>query len=290
MSKYEKIYEELCQNAKQRNILKETGFEVHHIKPRCLGGNDHKDNLVKLTLREHFIAHKLLVKIYPNNEDLKFAVRIIFNIQGKGLNRTAREYEKYRLEAMANFKDQVIVKDENGKTRKVSKMDPDWISGKLICNAKGTVLCKHITNHSRTKRISKDDTEYNKTWIPFSKGVSKTKEHKEKLSKTRLDNGLSKGENNPMFGQGHKVTGEKNGRFGKPTSDSAKQKQSNAKRKFIEENGVACFGLGKIYMTEPNNGKLKRVDIKDVIKLEKQGYTISISGKQKLIKQGLYHE
>ena len=36
MSKYEKFYDKLCQNAKQRYQLKETGFEFHHIKPRCL--------------------------------------------------------------------------------------------------------------------------------------------------------------------------------------------------------------------------------------------------------------
>lgn len=42
-----------------------TGYtETHHILPRCLGGDNSKDNLVKLTAREHFIAHLLLTKCY----------------------------------------------------------------------------------------------------------------------------------------------------------------------------------------------------------------------------------
>jgi len=41
--------------------------ERHHIIPRCMGGSDEVDNLVDLTPEEHFVAHQLLVKIYPEN-------------------------------------------------------------------------------------------------------------------------------------------------------------------------------------------------------------------------------
>ena len=37
--------------------------ETHHVIPKCLGGSNDKENLVNLTAREHFIAHKLLYKI-----------------------------------------------------------------------------------------------------------------------------------------------------------------------------------------------------------------------------------
>lgn len=43
--------------------------EIHHIIPRCVGGDDSKDNLVKLSAREHFICHILLTKIYKNTKD-----------------------------------------------------------------------------------------------------------------------------------------------------------------------------------------------------------------------------
>ena len=37
--------------------------EYHHIVPKCLGGSNKKDNTVYLTDREHYICHRLLVKI-----------------------------------------------------------------------------------------------------------------------------------------------------------------------------------------------------------------------------------
>ena len=38
--------------------------ERHHIVPRCMGGSDDKENLVKFSAREHLIAHLLLAKIH----------------------------------------------------------------------------------------------------------------------------------------------------------------------------------------------------------------------------------
>jgi hypothetical protein len=59
---YLKVYNSLIQKRKE-NII--TGYsENHHILPKCLGGNNNKDNLVKLTAREHFVAHLLIHKIY----------------------------------------------------------------------------------------------------------------------------------------------------------------------------------------------------------------------------------
>lgn len=56
---YKKIYDNLIENAKRRKSVK--GYsEIHHIIPRSEGGSDETDNLVELTGREHFIAHKLL--------------------------------------------------------------------------------------------------------------------------------------------------------------------------------------------------------------------------------------
>jgi hypothetical protein len=47
--------------------------EKHHIIPKCLGGSDEQSNLVNLTPEEHYIAHQLLVKIYPNSDSLVYA-------------------------------------------------------------------------------------------------------------------------------------------------------------------------------------------------------------------------
>ena len=68
---YIRHYDILVTRAKNRIL--ETHTETHHIIPKCLGGTDNKDNLVELTPEEHFVAHQLLVKIYPNTTGLAFA-------------------------------------------------------------------------------------------------------------------------------------------------------------------------------------------------------------------------
>jgi hypothetical protein len=68
---YSKIYESIVERAKNR-ILTEYS-EKHHILPKCLGGTDESDNLVRLTFREHFLCHQLLCKIYPENKKLLYA-------------------------------------------------------------------------------------------------------------------------------------------------------------------------------------------------------------------------
>lgn len=65
---YQSIYDQLISNAQSREIVSGVTYEKHHIIPKSLGGLDNKDNLVKLTLREHFIAHRLLVKIHTNHK------------------------------------------------------------------------------------------------------------------------------------------------------------------------------------------------------------------------------
>lgn len=68
---YKKIYDELINRAKNRVL--EGYKERHHIIPKCIGGTDEEYNLIDLTPEEHYVAHQLLVKIYPNEQSLVFA-------------------------------------------------------------------------------------------------------------------------------------------------------------------------------------------------------------------------
>lgn len=63
---YQRIYDNLIFNAKQREVSGYT--EMHHIVPRCMGGDNSDDNLIRLTSREHFIAHELLFKIHRTSK------------------------------------------------------------------------------------------------------------------------------------------------------------------------------------------------------------------------------
>lgn len=68
---YSAIYDSLIKRAQSRAL---TSYkERHHIIPKCMGGSDDYDNLVDLTPEEHYLAHQLLVKIYPGHSGLSFA-------------------------------------------------------------------------------------------------------------------------------------------------------------------------------------------------------------------------
>lgn len=64
-------YTKLIERAKNRIL---DGYsEKHHIVPKCMAGTNDKNNLVYLTPEEHYIAHQLLIKIYPDNKELIYA-------------------------------------------------------------------------------------------------------------------------------------------------------------------------------------------------------------------------
>ncbi|AUG88274.1 homing endonuclease [Salmonella phage Mutine] len=78
---YQFIYDSLILKAKLRVL---DGYsETHHVIPKCMGGSDERHNLVELTPEEHFVAHQLLVKIFPHNHKLAFAANAMCLNNGK---------------------------------------------------------------------------------------------------------------------------------------------------------------------------------------------------------------
>jgi len=68
-NKYTRWYCNIINTAKLRET---TGYtETHHIQPRSLGGNNSKENLVRLTAREHFVCHLLLTKMVTGKSKAK---------------------------------------------------------------------------------------------------------------------------------------------------------------------------------------------------------------------------
>lgn len=83
--------------------------ERHHVTPRCLGGQDTKDNLIDLYAREHFIAHKLLHEENQDNEKLTYAYWMMAQCNTKDPNKfqcTPEEYEEARLAFVAILSEQ----------------------------------------------------------------------------------------------------------------------------------------------------------------------------------------
>lgn len=81
-------------------------YEQHHIVPKCLGGTNDKNNLVLLTGKEHFIAHLLLHRQYPNNCKLKIALVAMCNLKNKHIDGrftvSSRTYE-YARQLLSNI-------------------------------------------------------------------------------------------------------------------------------------------------------------------------------------------
>lgn len=101
---YTKIYNNIIEKAKLRQIVNPlTSYkETHHIVPKSVGGKDDKSNLVELTLKEHFLCHKLLIQIYKNNKSLIYALWMMANTRNSGKNYnkyniSAKEYEQLRI-------------------------------------------------------------------------------------------------------------------------------------------------------------------------------------------------
>lgn len=83
---YQRHYDALIARARNRSSSEYT--ESHHVIPSCMGGNNQKDNLVALTAEEHYVAHQLLIKIYPQMKGLVFAALLMSggNFQHAGRN------------------------------------------------------------------------------------------------------------------------------------------------------------------------------------------------------------
>ena len=117
---YQKIYNDLILKAKLENRIKLKRndpnfiyYEKHHIIPRCLNGLNSVDNLILLTAREHFIAHKLLVEIYTQNRSLKSALWLMCVISKnhkRNYKISSKEYGRIREESI-----KVLIENANTK-------------------------------------------------------------------------------------------------------------------------------------------------------------------------------
>lgn len=97
---YHNIHQQIITRAQQREAPLEH-LEVHHIIPRSLGGKDVRTNLVSLTLREHFLIHKILIRLTNGIARRKMVNAfcfMAFTKNNRNLQRpvSARDYEYAR--------------------------------------------------------------------------------------------------------------------------------------------------------------------------------------------------
>lgn len=137
---YKKHYDALIERGKHRSI---SGYkESHHIIPRCMGGDDTKENLVYLTPEEHYLAHQLLMKMYPNNYSLvKAAVMMIPNRPSNKLygwiKRKFSEAQSLASSGKSNtqYDTQWIYNDKlklSKKKYKTDVLEEGWVLGRKL--------------------------------------------------------------------------------------------------------------------------------------------------------------
>lgn len=163
-NKYTRIYFNIINNAKDRTNV---GYiERHHIIPKSLGGNNLTDNIVELTAREHFICHKILVKIVKDEDKHKMSYaswQLGRSLKMKGIIITNRSYESLKKQLSETYK---------GKKR--APFSDEWI------------------DNMRLRAIGDKNNMY---------GKNHSDETKKLISKNRKNK--TAGKNNPFYGKTH---------------------------------------------------------------------------------------
>ena len=116
--KWLRHYKKLCESRKQNGLNKRQLVfytEKHHITPKCLGGTDDKSNLVLLTPEEHYVAHQLLVKIFPNHAGIIYAAKAMSYL--KNVQRCNNKLYGWLRRYIANQPGPMTGKTQSEKTK-----------------------------------------------------------------------------------------------------------------------------------------------------------------------------
>ena len=97
-NKYTRWYYQLIENANKRDYTKIGMFDKHHIIPKSFGGSNDEKNLVKLTPREHYLAHLLLIKMTKGlyKQKMAFALFRFSPKNTKNRFENSHKYEYFR--------------------------------------------------------------------------------------------------------------------------------------------------------------------------------------------------
>lgn len=189
---YEKIYNALVDKARKENTDNVGYFEKHHIIPKSLGGTNDASNLVKLTARQHYIAHLLLYKIYKQK-------------CVNGVDKTPYYKMLGALSAMVQFP---AAYDDNGAILRLFKFGSvvydNWkqeLSKVLSERSKNRM--KNLSNEERLELSEKLSRSLKKKWetckFPWT-GRKHSEETKQKMRDMHMRLHPQEGERNSQFG------------------------------------------------------------------------------------------
>ena len=91
---YTACYDRIIHKAQSRHLT--FGYEIHHIVPKCLDGPNNKSNLVRLTIKEHFVCHRLLIKMHQGAAKQKMSFAF-YRLCNRHQIKNSRAYETAKL-------------------------------------------------------------------------------------------------------------------------------------------------------------------------------------------------
>ncbi len=239
---YQKVYNQIVERARNRSLV---GYsERHHIIPRCLGGLNNPTNLVRLTAREHFICHRILALIYPENPKILYAFWAMCNQknninQQRDYNISSRIYEETKLLFSKIHSERVVDQSTRAKISKakIGKKNPNYSRdavNRLIEAGESTRFKTGQSPWTKGKKLSEDHI---KKRTESRKGYKTSEETKQKIS--NANKGIKR-----------------------PWTDEQRLKQSEAKKgkpveRYICDCGKHIGGIGNfrkhIKICKPNN-------------------------------------
>lgn len=246
---YIAAYNSLIGKRKQYQVI---GYsEVHHIRPRALGGTDDKSNLVNLSAREHFIAHLLLAKIHGGAMWAAVAYMSRGGVKSaKGVSCSSRQYDTikkndslWRSEKYSAENNPMYGKTHSSKA--LSKMrkprtNKAGLYGRKIPGI-GDVIASVISY--RPFAVDLDLTVRNRidSWFSSDESLIRLNSFLRKCEAQRNVNRDHSGANNPNFGNGIAIKGTKNPMYGRVHSSETKALISEKSKRTLE-----CPHCGKL--------------------------------------------
>lgn len=117
-NKYTRWYFRIIETARNSSFIGYT--ERHHIVPKSLGGSNTKDNVVRLSARQHFVCHLLLIKMTSVSDQVKmiYAARHMSICHRKEHYRvTSITYERLKRQASESMRGNTRGASNKGKKR-----------------------------------------------------------------------------------------------------------------------------------------------------------------------------
>lgn len=196
---YKKIHDDIIKRGTSRPISDIIKYETHHIVPRSFGGTNDKLNLVKLTLREHFIIHKLLVKLNDGYKRYQMLCALFRFVSVENTKMTSHDYEYIRTKYGQEHSKRMAGKTHSTETKlnmstaqklRYKNTPSHWLGRKHNEGTKSKMSDSQRGENNPQYGLSR--SEETKSKISASlKGIKKSQETVDKF-KSRTQNETSK--------------------------------------------------------------------------------------------------